>query len=212
MKKKVLLVLLLLVGVGIGTYRLTQALFSDTEVSQDNTFTAGTLDLSVDGNNGTAFDSITVENLGADGTIDGSKTWTINNSGSLPGTLSFSLRDLNNLENGCNEPEAIVDTTCANPGLGEGELGNAISAILTLDRNDGQGASTIVTNNLATANVGLFASQWDANAGTIEIPANGSVKVTMNWATDPQDYGNEIQSDQLSYVVQFDLEQVTTTP
>lgn len=207
MKKKILLTVLLLVAVGVGGYRLTQALFSDTETSADNTFTAGTLDLSVDGNNGTAFDSIVVDNLGADGTISGTRTWTINNSGSLPGTLSFSVIDLINFENGCNEPEAIVDETCANPGPGEGELGDAISTTVVL--NDGTTTTTVVNSDLATANASQYASQWNTNAAETVIPAGGNVTVTMNWSTDPESYGNEIQSDSLTYNVQFDLEQVT---
>lgn len=210
MKKKVLLILLLMIGVGIGAYRLTQALFTDTETSTENNFTTGTLDMSVDGNNGTAFDSIVVDNIGADGTVNGTRTWTINNSGSLPGVLSFAVTDLANLENGCNEPEAKVDQTCDDPGINQGELGDAITTNVVL--NDGTTSSTVVNTDLATANMSQYASQWDTNAANTVIPAGGSVTITMNWANDPQSYGNEIQSDSLNYQVQFDLEQVTPTP
>lgn len=212
MKKKILLFLLVTASLIGGGYALTQALFSDTETSGTNTLTAGTLDMTVDGNNGTAFDTIAVNNIGVDGTVSGEKEWVIRNTGSVPGTLTFRLNSLTNTENGCNEPEAIVDTTCNTPGTGEGELGNAVSTSVQLD-GDGAGATetyeTVVTSTLATTNQAQYATQWGTNAGTVTIPAGGQVKVKMNWANDPSSYGNEIQSDSLTFGVQFDLTQVT---
>lgn len=202
MKAKILASVVLISAVVAGGYAASQALFQDTETATDSSFTVGTLDLNVEGENGQAFDSFDVTNIGADGTVSGGKTWTINNTGSLPGVLSFSLADLINAENGCNEPEALVDTTCANPGAGEGELGNAISTSVLLN------GENVVSSNLSTANQGVYASQWDAQEQQVTIPAGQSVEVTMNWATAPEDYGNEIQSDSLSFDVAFTLEQV----
>lgn len=206
--KKILLALVMVAVVGVvgyQAYQFTSALFTDTESTQDSTFTAGTLDMNVDGNNGTAFDNIVVANIGVDGTVSGGKTWTINNSGSVPGNLSLSVLGVNNYDNGCNEPEAIVDVTCDNPGNGQGELGAAISTVVLL--NEGSGDAQRVSTDLATANQGEYATQWDAGS-TVTIPAGGSVTVTMNWSNDPTSYGNEIQSDSLDFDVQFDLEQV----
>lgn len=213
MKRKILLSAFLIALVGGGGYAASQALFTDTETGTDSSFTVGTLDMDIDGNNGdpTAFDNFEVTNIGADGTVSGGKTWTINNTGSLPGNLSFSLADLTNTENGCNEPEALADASCG--PTDPGELGDAMSVTVELDP-DGTGpqaATSVVTSNLATANQSEYATQWAANAGTVEIPAGGSVTVTMNWATDPASYGNEIQSDSLGFDVSFVLEQVTPT-
>ncbi|HQM15914.1 MAG TPA: hypothetical protein PLM16_01760 [Candidatus Woesebacteria bacterium] len=203
--KQVLISALIIATVGVGGYFGTQALFSDTETSTTANFTVGTMDLDVSGKNGTAFDSFLVQNIGADGTVEGGKTWTINNVGSLPGRLTFALQGLANYENGCNEPEALADTTCANPGTGEGELGNYLQTVVKL--ND----ATIVTSNLADANGGSFESQWLANTtpGDRIIPPGGSATVTMNWAIDHDAYGNEIQSDNLDFDVVFTLEQVS---
>ncbi len=212
MKKKVLLFLLVAAALLGGGYAVTQALFSDTETSGTNTITAGTLDMTVDGNNGTAFENISVSNVGADGTVSGQKEWVINNTGTVPGTLTFKLTNITNTENDCNEPEALVDTTCSNPGAGEGELGDAITTGVQLDA-DGAGTNsayqTVVSSNLATDSQSQYASQWNTNAGALVIPAGGSVKVKMDWANDPASYGNEIQSDALTFGVQFDLTQVT---
>jgi len=199
--KKILLVLALVAVFGFIGWQVTSALFTDTETTDNSTFTAGTLDMNVDGNNGVQFDNIVVSNIGVDGTVSGGKTWTINNSGSVPGELSFKVLNVNNYDNGCNEPEAKVDTTCGTPGLGEGELGNAISTTVKV------GNTQVVSSTLATANQAQYATQWDAS-DTVVIPAGGSVTVTMDWATDPTAYGNEIQSDSLDFDIQFDLTQV----
>lgn len=205
-RKKLIISAAILVGVTASGYAASQALFSDTEVATDSTFTVGTLDLDVDGNNGTDFDNFSITNIGADGTVNGGKTWVINNTGSLPGELTFSMADLDNLENGCNEPEALVDASCDTPGSGQGDLGDAITTTVTLD------GLQVISSDLATANVGAYASQWDTNAGTVVIPAGGSATVVMNWATDPSAYGNEIQSDSLTFDLAFSLVQVDPTP
>lgn len=212
MKKKLLLFLLVAASLLGGGYALTQALFSDTEESGTNTITAGTLNMTVGGADGTAFDNIVVNNIGVDGTVSGQKEWTIVNTGSVPGTLKMQLNDIVNIENGCNEPEAIVDTTCATPGNGEGELGGVITAAVQLDKDGvgtGQSYAAVVNSTLATANQPAYASQWDTNAGVVTIPAGGQVKVRMDWSNNPATYGNEIQSDSLTFGVQFDLTQVT---
>ncbi len=210
MQTKKLLLLAAVISVvgaaGYVGYQVTSALFSDTETSAQNTFQTGTLDMSVGGANGTAFDNIVVNNIGVDGTVNGSKTWTITNSGSVPGNLTLAVTDLKNYDNGCNEPEALVDTTCGNPGEGEGELGGETAAKITL--NDGTGDKEVVSTTLATADMGEYATQWNTKAGTVTIPAGGSVTVKMDWANDPTQYGNEIQSDSLDYKVKFDLLQV----
>lgn len=216
MKRKILLSAFIIAVVGGGGYAASQALFTDTETGTDSSFTVGTLDMDIDGNNGdsAAFDNFEVTNIGADGTVSGGKTWTINNTGSLPGNLTLALASLVNAENGCNEPEALSDTTCANPGPTEGELGAAMTVTVLLDDDGAAGpnaATTVVSSDLATANQGVYATDWNTNAGVVTIPAGGSVDVTMNWATTPADYGNEIQSDSLGFDVNFVLEQVTPT-
>lgn len=214
MNKKILLAIVIVGGLAtIGGIAATSALFTDTETNSANTFTAGTLNLTVGGEDGSAFESFNLDNLGVDGQVKGGKTWTIVNTGTVPGELTLKMNDLVNNDNGCNEPEAIVDTTCGNPGPNEGELGTNMAATILLDP-DATGpadASTVVSTTLATDNQGEFATQW-ANAGVVTIPAGGQATVTMNWATDPENYTNVIQSDSLAFGLQFDLVQVVPQP
>lgn len=211
MNKKILLTIVAVGGLlTIGGVAVTAALFSDTETSASNTFTAGTLNMTVGGADGTAFESFTLNNLGVDGQVTGGKTWTIVNPGTVPGNLTLRMNNLVNNENGCNEPEAIIDTTCGTPGVNEGELGANMNTTILLDTNtaDATLGTAVVTSTLATANQGNYASQWVTNAQTVTIPAGGQVSVTMNWATDPTNYTNVIQSDSLQFGLQFDLVQV----
>ncbi|MBP9819247.1 SipW-dependent-type signal peptide-containing protein [Candidatus Woesebacteria bacterium] len=212
MNKKILLTIVAIGGlVTIGGVAVTSALFTDTETSGTNTFTAGTLNMTVGGTDGSAFENFTLTNLGEDGQVTGGKTWTIVNNGSIPGELTLSMNDLVNDDNNCNEPEAIVDNTC---GAGEGELGANMTASILLDTDttDGTPGVQVVSTDLATSNIGEYASQWVTNAGTVVIPPNGGqVNVTMNWATDPAAYTNVIQSDSLAFGLQFDLVQVVPT-
>jgi predicted ribosomally synthesized peptide with SipW-like signal peptide len=66
----------------------TYALFSDTETSAGNTFTAGTLDLELGGTIQTA--PINLPNM-KPGDSTGVKTFIMNNVGSIDGTASFSV-------------------------------------------------------------------------------------------------------------------------
>ena len=203
MRPRLILSVLLIMIVGAVTGGLvTRAFFTDTETSTGSEFAVGTLDLNVGGENGTNVLPFQIDNIGAEGNISGEQTWTVNNSGSLPGRLYFKLLSVANHENGCNEPEAIVDTTCDNPGTGQGELGGVITANVYLDN------VLQVTSDLTTANEAVIGTDWNALTPVI-IPAGGSVDVKIDWATAENAYGNEIQSDSVTFDIQFDLEQIT---
>jgi len=81
----------------------TYAYFSDTETSTGNTFTAGTLDLKVNGED--VFVPYSVSDL-KPGDSRGTDTYTIKNNGSLPGRLSFKVTNVTTNENGVINPEA----------------------------------------------------------------------------------------------------------
>jgi hypothetical protein len=194
------------VTVSISGFALTQSLFRDTERSENSSFVVGTLDLSVDGQNGTQAESITVTNIGSSGAQSSGKTWVIKNVGTLPGKLLLYVDNLINYENGCNDPEQVVDLTCDNPGPNSGELGGAIRATVSYKQS---GTTTpVVSTSLSTPNATQFSEQWVATAGSVVIPPGGTIEVTFNWSVAESSYENEIQSDSTAFDIIFDLKQV----
>jgi predicted ribosomally synthesized peptide with SipW-like signal peptide len=93
---------ILALGIGWGTH----SLFTDTETSSGNTFTAATLDLTV---NGPGFsESIRLENM-KPGDESVYYKWILKNVGSIPGILSVTFGTMNDEENGITEPEVIAE-------------------------------------------------------------------------------------------------------
>ncbi len=102
MSKKILISLSIVSmagAIGIGG---TVAYFSDTETSTGNTFTTGTLDLKVNGED--AFIPFEISNMKPGDTL-GTATYTIKNNGSLPGVLSYKVTNVTTNENGVIDPE-----------------------------------------------------------------------------------------------------------
>ncbi len=194
------------VTVSVTGFALTQSLFRDTERSEQGTFVVGTLDMSVDGLNGSQAENITVTNLGSSTAQSGGKTWIIQNVGTLPGKLLVHVDNLQNNENGCNDPEQAVDNTCDDPGLDQGELGGAIRA--NIDFKQGSTNKPVVSTSLSSANAEQFSLQWAENAGEVLIPPDGSIEIIFSWNLPDTAYENEIQSDSVSFDMIFDLKQV----
>lgn len=198
MKKKIYLSILMISLVGGLGYAATQAFFSARQTATGSNFTVGTLDLSVDGKQ-SAIDPFIVEGIGESGDISGGKEWTVKNIGTLPGRLFFSLSNLNNQENGCNQPEIGDEPECT---LDEnGELGNVITASVKVDGTE------YVSSNLATVNQSVFGETWESKPNIIIAP-NSQVVVRMEWSTPQEAYNNSIQSDSLSFDTNFVLEQL----
>jgi hypothetical protein len=199
-------ILVIAITVSVAGFALTQSLFRDTEKSEQSTFVVGTLDMSVDGTNGSQAENITVTNLGASGAQSGGKTWQIQNVGTLPGKLFLHVQNLINYENGCNDPEQVVDLTCDDPGPNQGELGGAIRASVTFKQGGAQ--KPVVSSSLATPNAVQFAEQWEQYAGEVIIQPGEIAEVTFEWSIEESSYQNEIQSDSVMFDIVFDLKQV----
>ena len=200
MNKKILIYVLTIVAVTTATYTATSALLSDTSEQQGNTFSVGTLQLDVAANSG-AIEPIQIENLGTLENSSGSRTWTIQNSGNLKGKLGFGLENVLNNENGCNEPEAKVDATCDDPGIGMGELGNTVYLTITYNNQE------IITHPLNQDSITQIDTAWNALENT-ELLGGEQGELTIAWTTNHDEYGNEVQSDSLTFDVWFDLQQV----
>ena len=103
--KRILISLSVIAAVAAIVIGGTVAYFSDTETSTGNTFTAGTLDLEV---NGPQSMSVTLSDMKpCDDT--GYYKWIVKNAGTLPGKLSVTFSPIINNENGITEPEEAAE-------------------------------------------------------------------------------------------------------
>ncbi|MEM0095695.1 MAG: TasA family protein [Candidatus Bathyarchaeia archaeon] len=101
---------ILALGIGWGTH----SLFSDTETSTGNTFTAGTIDLKVNGTDDPYVVTITLSNM-KPGDNTGYYKWILKNVGTLPGRISVTFSAIINNENGVNEPEQAAENSLYKP-------------------------------------------------------------------------------------------------
>lgn len=198
--KKIFLSLAIIMAVSSFSFLLTKAYFSDKKTSSGNKFTVGTLNLEVNDSSGNKVEPFVISDLGS-GQISGQKIWKLKNSGSLPGQLSIGIDNIQNNENGCNGPESEVDQTCNNPGPGEGELGNIIN--LTFSINN----VPKVTIPLNKDGVSTLSTYWNNPTNALALDPSQEVELKVEWSTNGN-YGNEIQSDSLSFDTNFSLQQI----
>lgn len=203
MSTKIILSLVVIAAVSAIAVGGTVAYFSDTETSTGNTFTAGTLDLNVDGGNINVV-KFTVANTvpGASGT----GTYTLNNVGSVNGYIDLESISVVDDDVSCTDPEADVEGAgCGGTGAGTGELGANINVDLFIDANnngifDG-GDTTIFTGSTLSA----IASNYPLN---LPLNAGATTYITLNWNI-PTGAGNIIQSDSTTLDMSFELGQTT---
>ncbi|MDD4135548.1 MAG: TasA family protein [Candidatus Shapirobacteria bacterium] len=198
--KKIFLSLAIIITVGSFSFLLTKAYFTDKKTSNGNTFTVGTLNLEVGDSQNNQVEPFIISNLG-NGQITGQKVWKLKNTGSLPGQLFININNILNSENGCNTPESEVDQTCGNPGVGEGELDNVISANFYI--NNVSKISVPLNEN----GVKTLSDYWNNNTNVLVLEPNQEVELKIEWF-ESSSYGNEIQSDSLSFDLNFSLQQV----
>jgi predicted ribosomally synthesized peptide with SipW-like signal peptide len=91
---------ILALAMGYGTY----SYFNDTETSTGNTFTAGTLDLKVNGTDD-PIQAFNISNLKPGDIAWPAETYVLTNNGSIAGNVTFCITGIEFLENGLTEPE-----------------------------------------------------------------------------------------------------------
>jgi predicted ribosomally synthesized peptide with SipW-like signal peptide len=181
--------------VSIGAF----AWFSDTETSNNNTFTAGSLDLVLDGNNGTNVVKWTVGPINPGNQPKG--TFHLVNGGTITGYLDIENIVVTSQENTIIEPEANAgDTT--DP---EGELEDVLNLRLfhDVDCNGWIGTGETVFFN---GKVSTIAANYDQN---IAIPAGGNTCITgiYDWWSTPDD--NKAMTDSFELDFTFELGQTS---
>lgn len=102
--------------VGVVSMDTTGAWFKDTTTAQNNTITAGTLDLTVNGENTVTMSDLIFGSKLVPGAWDNLGHANIKNTGNTPGKLSFSIKGVVNNENSIGQPEAAAGDTSANMG------------------------------------------------------------------------------------------------
>ncbi len=160
------------------------------------------MDLDV-ASNGQKLEPFIIDNIGENGDISGTKTWTVRNTGSLPGRLLIRLQNVINRENGCNDQEKLAEPNCENDN--EGELGAVIRPRILLDGEEK------VSSTLATADQSTIGLAWNALTPII-LNAGEQKTVTITWSTTEDEYSNEVQSDSVEFDVDFRLIQLISGP
>jgi hypothetical protein len=196
--KKIFLSLAIIITVSSFSFILTRAYFSDRKTSSGNKFTVGTLDLQVGDSQNKQVEPFVISDLGT-GKIAGQKIWKLKNTGSLSGQFIAELSNISDNENGCNAPEKEIDQTCDNPGVGQGDLGKLISVNLYVDN------VLKTTFPLTDSGITSLENYWSNNKFILNPGQESELKI--EWF-ETGDYGNEIQSDSLSFDLNFNLQQV----
>lgn len=181
--------------VGIGAF----GWFSDTETSNTNTFTAGSLNLTLDGSDGTNVVKWVVGPMVPGNQPKG--TFTLANTGTVAGYLDLENIVVTNQENDLIEPEASSGDVTSSVG----ELQDVLNLRLFVDLGcDGW----ISTGDVVFFNgkVGTIASNYEQN---VLIPAGGTACITgiYDWWSTPDD--NKAMTDSFELDLTFELGQTT---
>lgn len=202
MNKK-FIVSMLIVGIVLtATIIGTLAYFTATQTVEEAGFVAGTLDLDVR-SGATPVESFLLTNLGEDYTMSGEKEWTVRNTGTLPGRLYVSLEDIDNINNGCNEPKRIArETDTIEACEAEaGRLGEYMNFVLELNGEE------MVRSTLRNEDQEYIKNAWE-EIDPIVFAAGEERVLKASWSANPDEYGNEIQADELRFNIRFELTQL----
>lgn len=170
------------------------AYFFDTENSTGNSFTAGTLDLTVNGQNGDNTVIFAVENMVPGNQPTG--TYVLQNIGTLQGILSIAPIIVTNTENTLTEPEVAAGDTTADLG----ELGAVLNLRLYVDADkDGYYS----TGDVMLYNGLINDVPSTLSVGTLGAGATTNINAVVDWWDTPSD--NLAQSDSLQLDLAFKL-------
>ncbi|WP_415382389.1 TasA family protein [Halosimplex sp. TS25] len=176
------------VAVGLGGTAAgagTMAAFSDTESSSDNAVQAGTLDLTLDGENQTVtFLNQTDVTPGE----QGSATVSLGNAGTIPGVPEIEVAGVSSTENGFYGKENGQD---GSPN--DGELDEYLEIRASLDG----------TEIVGWTGADLLAEGQTYTASST-IQGGDSIPFTVEWRL-PNDTSNMAQSDGFSFDLTFRL-------
>lgn len=196
-KKALLSVLVIVVAaamIGMGTY----AYFVDTETSNDNTVTAGVLELTIDGADANVVKFAVPKMVPGNQLI---KTWTLKNTGNVAGYLDISSLVVASAENERWEAE----TEAGDTSDGTGELADILGFRLFIDQN-GDGWFGTGDVDITNAHFADAAGNYDLN---LPVAPGAEVKIStqINWWSTSTD--SQAMSDTVELDMTFELGQTT---
>lgn len=173
--------------------------FTDQETSADNVISAGTLNLTVGGQEGGNVAHLSFSNVVPAIQWQGAEydyQWVIKNTGTIPGRVSYKITNVRNLENGINTPEALAGDTTEDVG----ELGSQYKLLFQLNQPPwGYNQEMYPLNNFEDV---LF------SPGVYDLAPGESKNVFLrSWLINALD-NNLVQGDSVEFDVVFYLEQV----
>lgn len=206
MNKKILISLAIIGVASAIAIGGTKAYFSDTETSQGNTLSAGTLNLTVD--NEDPWTSVPFQISDIKPGDSGTKKIKLKNIGSLPkpggppwtSKVFITFSNLIDDDVSCTEPEDIEDTTCGADQEGELSANLQIRVRDYWDPNCQNNKRFDETHTLA---------EWVSQGQTFlndDMPSGDVNCIVIDWSVDPS-VGNVIQTDKSTFDLSFKLEQ-----
>ncbi len=201
MNKKILVSLSMISAVAAIAIGGTVAYFSDIETSTGNTFTAGTLDLNLDGGNVNVV-KFTLANL-KPGDL-GNGTWAVANVGSLDGYLDLEAISVTEAIGATTDSELADEPT----GVDVAQLGTYLLIHLFVDTNNNGVFDSGETDIYGTATAPLPIKDISGNYGLdLSLAANGGTNyIRLNWNI-PTTTDNQIQGDSVTLSITFELAQ-----
>lgn len=183
-----------LIGGGVYAY------FSDTETSTGNTFTAGTMDLNLDGGNANVV-KFTVANVKPGDT--GSGSYTVANVGTIPGYLDLTPIAVTQSTGSSTDPELADEAG----GVDTAQLGNYLMVHIFVDADhDGTwdaGEADIFGTSAAPAAVATIGTGLNSS---VALADGGTVYIAVAWSV-PASATNRIQGDGVTLDITFSLDQ-----
>jgi spore coat-associated protein N len=171
------------------------AYFTDSETSTGNSFTAGTLDLKLNGADAPVVKPIDWANKqpGDSGTY----TFNVQNAGSLAGFLNIGVAQTPS-EGTLTEPEQVAETAIGHTVNIADEMNFKVTVTI------GTGSPVVIYNGML--------KNYAQSPDDIAFPANTPGTVLVEWSIDGPTVGNEIQGDSVLVDMAFNLTQQAVTP
>lgn len=237
--KKILISVSIIGVVAVIAVGATVAYFGDTETSTGNTLTTGTIDLKIDLqcpgtgcdwslrdlNGETIFGKVCDIKPGDEGEV--TLSWHVYDNNAW-GRLRFA--DIVDYENKCTNSEGKVDSTCGDPGQGQGELSQNLVFTFWMDEgatpdwqcpdgNNGPCPDDLKEgDNILNGVETIFAEKSVAqiiSEGGVKLPGELEGSTTyylgMKWEI-PAETGNIIQTDSLVGKIIMEIVQSRNNP